>query len=80
VRRDVQPTDEADRGRSTGLARHKVFASGPGSLSLPACRVRKAVDHSNAMAVHDPFVRPLKGTAARPLKNLLIMQQGSPNP
>src|SRR5438552_17883061 len=29
-----EPTDEADRGRHSGLARHESFAGGPGSLSL----------------------------------------------
>ena len=29
-----EPTDEADRGRHTGFARHEGLAGGPGSLSL----------------------------------------------
>ena len=29
-----EPTDEADRGRHPGFARHECIAGGPGSLSL----------------------------------------------
>ena len=29
-----EPTDEADRGRHPGFARHEVLAGGPGSLAV----------------------------------------------
>src|SRR5882672_11313792 len=32
--RAAEPTDEADRGRHSGFARHEGLAGGPGSLSL----------------------------------------------
>ena len=38
----AEPTDEADRGRHPGFARHEGLAGGPGSLSLSLCGLAHA--------------------------------------
>src|SRR5437870_12877752 len=44
-----EQTDEADRGRHTGFARHEGLAGGPGSLSLSFLESRRRVRGGHAM-------------------------------
>jgi hypothetical protein len=45
LRKNGEPTDEADRGRHPGFARHEGLAGGPGSLSLSfGCDTKSQVE------------------------------------
>jgi hypothetical protein len=63
----AEQTDDADRGRHPGFARHQVLAGGPGSLSLSFGRTGDWVIRGDAVALGiDRIVRLLESELISP--------------